>query len=108
MLNTNAHHTPPAAPSSDHQLQPPLVEVSGITVRRGPTTLVDNVSLSVRRGEIVTIVGPNGSGKSTTVKSILGILKPQRGTIRVAPKTQIGYVPQQLEINWSMPLNVRR
>ncbi len=85
-----------------------LVEVRNISVRRGETTLLDNVSLSVRRGEIVTIVGPNGSGKSTTVKSILGIVKPQQGSITVAPRTRVGYVPQKLEINWSMPLTVQR
>lgn len=107
MLNTKSTVSHSAAPHHPNRPQR-LVEVSGISVRRGDTTLLDNVSLSVQRGEIVTIVGPNGSGKSTTVKSILGIVKPQQGSIRVAPGTQIGYVPQQLEINWSMPLNVRR
>lgn len=86
----------------------PLVDVRNITVQKGATTLVDNVSLSVRRGEIVTIIGPNGSGKSTTLKAILGILKPQQGSVHVAPRAKIGYVPQKLEINWSMPLTVRR
>ncbi len=70
--------------------------------------LVHNVNLSVRRGEIVTIIGPNGSGKSTTLKAILGILKPHAGSVSILPDTRIGYVPQKLEINWSMPLTVKR
>ncbi len=86
----------------------PLVEVRDLTVKSQTSTLVDNVSLSVSRGEIVTIVGPNGSGKSTTLKAILGILKPHSGSIHMAGKTRIGYVPQKLEINWSMPLSVHR
>ncbi len=85
-----------------------LVDVRNLTVKNQSNTLVDNVSLSVSRGEIVTIVGPNGSGKSTTLKAILGILNPHSGNIHVPAKTRIGYVPQKLEINWAMPLSVRR
>lgn len=85
-----------------------LVDVRNLTVKNQSNTLVDNVSLSVSRGEIVTIVGPNGSGKSTTLKAILGILKPHSGNIHVPAKIRIGYVPQKLEINWAMPLSVRR
>jgi zinc transport system ATP-binding protein len=93
------------APDSTNRI---LIDVRNLTVKNQANTLVDNVSLSVSRGEIVTIVGPNGSGKSTTLKAILGILKPQSGSIKVAAKTRIGYVPQKLEINWAMPLSVCR
>ncbi len=74
----------------------------------GSRRLVHGVNLSVSRGEIVTIVGPNGSGKSTTIKAILGILKPQTGYVSIASGVKIGYVPQKLEINDSMPLTVDR
>jgi zinc transport system ATP-binding protein len=86
----------------------PLVSVRNLSVRSGDTLLVNDVSLTVNRGEIVTLIGPNGSGKSTTLKAILGILKPPHGSVQVAPQTRIGYVPQKLEINWSMPLAVQR
>ena len=85
-----------------------LIDVVKLSVKRGNTTLLSDVSLSVSRGEIVTLIGPNGSGKSTTVKAILGILKPNSGTVTCANNLRIGYVPQKLEINWAMPLTVRR
>lgn len=92
-----------AAPSSDT-----LVDVRDLTVQGHGRALVHNVSLSVKRGEIVTIIGPNGSGKSTTLKAILGILKPDAGEVSILPGIRIGYVPQKLEVNWSMPLTVKR
>ena len=74
----------------------------------GGATLVHDVNLSIGRGEIVTLIGPNGSGKSTTIKAILGILTPDTGTVSRLDGIRIGYVPQKLEINWTMPLTVRR
>ena len=85
-----------------------LVEVVNLTVKRGRNTLIHDVSLSVSRGEIVTLVGPNGSGKSTTIKAILGIQKPETGSVSSLDNVSVGYVPQKLEINSTMPLSVRR
>ena len=85
-----------------------LVDVVNLSVRRGNKTLIHDVSLSVNRGEIVTLVGPNGSGKSTTIKAILGIQKPDSGSVSSLDAISIGYVPQKLEINSTMPLSVRR
>lgn len=85
-----------------------LIDVVNLSVKRGSNTLIHDVSLSVSRGEIVTLVGPNGSGKSTTIKAILGILKPDSGTVSSLDSVSIGYVPQKLEINWTMPLSVHR
>ena len=85
-----------------------LIDVDNLTVRQRGRTLIENVSLQVRRGEIVTLIGPNGSGKSTTIKAVLGIIKANTGRVTKAPDLKIGYVPQKLEINWSMPLTVTR
>ena len=93
------------APSSDQGI---LIDVDNLTVRQRGRTLIDRVSLQVRRGEIVTIIGPNGSGKSTTIRAILGIIKANAGHVTKLPNLKIGYVPQKLEINWSMPLTVER
>lgn len=70
--------------------------------------LVRGVDLTVDRGEIVTLIGPNGSGKSTTAKLALGILKPTEGTTDRSARLDIGYVPQKITVDWTLPLNVRR
>lgn len=66
------------------------------------------VDLSVKSGEIVTLIGPNGSGKSTTTKMALGVLKLDEGTLKRKNNLIVGYVPQRLRIDWTMPLNVER
>ncbi len=85
-----------------------LVELSGVSVRIDGQTPLDNVSLSLERGEIVTIVGPNGSGKTTLLKTIIGALAPSEGKVSRQPGLKIGYVPQKLHIDPTLPLTVRR
>ncbi|WP_304504340.1 zinc ABC transporter ATP-binding protein ZnuC [Afifella sp. IM 167] len=85
-----------------------LVEAGGLGVRRGGRWLVRGIDLAVRRGEIVTLIGPNGGGKSTSAKALLGIVKPDEGEVRRKPGLTVGYVPQRLAIDWTMPLTVSR
>jgi zinc transport system ATP-binding protein len=85
-----------------------LVDVAGAGVRRDGRWLVEGVDLTIRRGEIVTMIGPNGSGKSTTAKLVTGVLKPTAGTVTRKAGLRIGYAPQRLAIDWTMPLTVRR
>jgi zinc transport system ATP-binding protein len=85
-----------------------LVQVAGAGVYRAGRWLVRGVDMSVRPGEIVTLIGPNGSGKSTTAKTAIGILKPQEGTVARKPGLKVGYVPQKLAIDWTLPLTVER
>ncbi|WAJ26588.1 ATP-binding cassette domain-containing protein [Antarcticirhabdus aurantiaca] len=86
----------------------PLIEAAGLGVRRDGRWLVRNVSLSVRPGEIVTLIGPNGSGKSTTVKAMLGVLSADEGRIERRAGLKVGYVPQKLAVDWTLPLTVER
>ena len=66
-----------------------------------------NVDLKVHAGEIVTLIGPNGSGKSTTAKLILGLLRADEGSVHLRRQLKIGYVPQRLVIDPSLPLTVQ-
>jgi zinc transport system ATP-binding protein len=86
----------------------PLVSATGIGVHRSGRWLIRNVDLAVRPGEIVTLIGPNGSGKSTAAKVALGILKPDAGRVARKPDLRVGYVPQKLSVDWTMPLSVER
>ncbi|KNX40836.1 Zinc import ATP-binding protein ZnuC [Roseovarius tolerans] len=85
-----------------------LIETNGIAVRLGGAMVLHDVSLAIDRGEIVTIVGPNGSGKSTLLRTIIGAIKPAKGQIRRSPGLRIGYVPQKLHIDPTLPLTVAR
>jgi zinc transport system ATP-binding protein len=82
--------------------------LSNVGVRRNGRWLVRGVDFSVSRGEIVTLIGPNGSGKSTTVKTAIGVMKADEGKVVRASGLKVGYVPQKLAIDWTLPLTVRR
>jgi zinc transport system ATP-binding protein len=86
----------------------PLTRLEQAGVIRGGRWLVRGVDMAVHPGEIVTLIGPNGSGKSTTAKIALGLLSPDEGKANRRDKLRVGYVPQALSIDWTLPLDVRR
>ena len=85
-----------------------LLTLENVGLNRGGRWLVRGVDLTVRPGESVTLIGPNGAGKSTTAKIALGLLAPDEGAAERAPGLKVGYVPQKLSIDWTLPLTVRR
>lgn len=85
-----------------------LLALDGVSLTLAGNAVLSEVSLTVAPGRIVTIVGPNGAGKSTLVKVALGLLAPDRGHVRRAGGLTIGYVPQSLSIEPTLPLSVRR
>jgi ABC-2 type transport system ATP-binding protein len=84
------------------------LQATSLSKSFGQTKAVDGISLSMRKGEILGLLGPNGSGKSTTMKMILGILRPDSGSISVygidvakdqmGVKKIVGYVPETPQI----------
>ena len=85
-----------------------LVQVEGLSVRYGARTALSRVSLRVEPSEIVTIVGPNGSGKTSLLRAIIGAIKPFQGRVVKAGSLKIGYVPQKLHIDETLPITVSR
>jgi len=92
--------------------KPPLPEallsLTDITVSRGDTPVIENINMTLHRGEIVTVIGPNGAGKSTLIKTALGILRPNQGTVNRPKQVRIGYVPQSVTLDQALPLTVAR
>ncbi len=85
-----------------------LVGLDAVGVRRGGRWLVRGVTFDVHAGEIVTLIGPNGSGKSTTARAIVGIFSPDEGKVRRRDGLRVGYVPQKLAVDRTLPLTVER
>ncbi len=85
-----------------------LVTTNKITVKYGSHTVLRDVSINVNAGEIVTIVGPNGSGKTSLVKTIIGAIEPVSGSLNLKKNLRIGYIPQRLNIDHTLPITVQR
>jgi zinc transport system ATP-binding protein len=85
-----------------------LLEASGLGYRAGGHTIIDNVSLRLHEGEILTVIGPNGAGKTTLLKLLIGLIAPSAGTVWRQPGLRIGYMPQRLAIDAALPLSVAR
>ena len=89
-----------------------VVALENVSFRYNNEPVLDNVTLAVRRKDFASIVGPNGSGKTTLLKLLLGLLKPQSGTINILNKPpekarmQIGYMPQYAHLDMKYPVTV--
>lgn len=88
------------------------IDVEKLSFSYGPEGVLDNVDWRVAAGDFVGVVGPNGGGKSTLLKLLLGLLKPDRGTVKVLGKdpvqarTQVAYLPQFLTLKSGFPITV--
>ena len=85
-----------------------LIAAHGLSVHFRERTILDQVDLTVSRGEIVTVIGLNGAGKSTLVRALLGLITPDAGRILRQPGLRIGYSPQHLHLDATLPLSVAR
>ena len=88
--------------------QPPLIEATDLCLQFGERQVLNKVSLTLHRGEIVTLIGPNGAGKTSLVRVVLGLQAASSGVLMREPSLSIGYMPQKLHIEPSLPLTVQR
>lgn len=86
----------------------PLLTASDLCYSSANKTIIKNVSLTLNPSEIVTLIGPNGAGKTTLIRLLLDIIKPDSGNIHRQRKLTVGYMPQKIHLNQSLPLNVER
>ncbi len=85
-----------------------LLSTNNISVKYGSNIVLRDVSLSIEEGEIITIVGPNGSGKTSLVKTIIGAVSPFQGSVSLKENLRIGYIPQRVNIDQTLPMTVQR
>ena len=93
----------------------PAIVVDDVTVHYGEVLALDGASLTLERGRVCGLVGMNGSGKSTLFKTIMGMVRPDRGSVRIDGQSParvrktgaVGYVPQSEDVDWGFPLSVR-
>ena len=93
-----------------------MITIKDLTVKFDDKTILEDISMDIKKGEFVGILGPNGAGKTTLIKTILGLIEPTDGLIQIdgmnlkdymAKKSfSIGYLPQHAIVNWSMPIRV--
>jgi manganese/zinc/iron transport system ATP- binding protein len=98
---------------NDSQRHPYAVEVHHLSVNYDKTPVLWDINLQVPTGNLVGIVGPNGSGKTTFIKTVLGLVQPLSGDVRLlgehlnAVRKKIAYVPQKETVDWDFPITVR-
>lgn len=71
-------------------------------------TVLQDISLQIHQGEVITLIGPNGAGKSTLLKILLGLMKPSSGSIWRSKNLRIGFMPQKIQIDQTLPMTVQR
>lgn len=90
----------------------PVVDIQGLYYTPGGLPVLEDVNLRIERGDYLAVLGPNGGGKSTLLKLMLGLIKPDRGSIRVLGLPpgeaggRIGYLPQHTVVAGSFPITV--
>ena len=85
-----------------------LIECDNLSVHIGKRPILRDIGFSIKPKEIVTILGPNGSGKTTLFKTLIGAITPSGGVLKKKNGLRIGYVPQRLHIDETLPMTVRR
>ena len=89
-----------------------IVSISDLWVYRREHVVLEDINLELLEGDFLGLIGPNGGGKSTLLKAMLGLIKPDRGSITIfgkkpaAARSRMGYVPQKTVFDQSFPVKV--
>ncbi|MDQ1334685.1 MAG: transporter ATP-binding protein [Thermodesulfobacteriota bacterium] len=93
-------------------MKTPAIDMKGVWFSYDKTPILKDVTLTLKQGDFLAILGPNGGGKTTLLKLLLGLLKPDRGVIKVLgesphdAKYRVGYLPQNTDFNTTFPISV--
>ena len=85
---------------------PILMKCEHMSCSYGGAPVIENVDISINRGEFIGIVGPSGSGKTTLLRALLGSIKPVHGKVERLPGLRLAYVPQLETVDWNFPVTV--
>lgn len=85
-----------------------ILSLDKVFYQKNDKVILDDVSLTISSQELVTIIGPNGAGKTTLLKIVLGLITPTRGNIVKPTSLKVGYMPQKLHVDPSLPITVKR
>lgn len=94
------------------ELVAPAIRLDQVTVAYGSTVVLDEINLMIGAGQMIGLIGPNGAGKTTLLRTIVGALKPSRGTVNVLGqqiakvRQHVAYVPQRRDVDWNFPISV--
>ena len=101
---------PEVSPADSNCKRPtdPLVQLTGAGKRYRNKSVLEDINLAIYPGKITTLIGPNGAGKTTLIKAILGLETPDSGRIERKRGLRIGYMPQKLHIDPTLPLTTLR
>lgn len=88
--------------------QPILIQAHHICHAYNDKKVLQDVTLKIHRGEIVTLIGPNGAGKSTLLKVLLNLIQPDTGKVIRKNKLRTGFMPQKIQIDHTLPMTVQR
>lgn len=83
-----------------------LVKCESISYIANQHTIINKISLDIKKNDLITIIGPNGGGKTSLIKLLLGLIQPTSGKI-YRNKATIGYMPQKIEFNHQLPMSVQ-
>lgn len=83
-----------------------LINANNVSLKHNTKSVLDNVSFDIKAGEFITLIGPNGAGKSSLIKILLGLIKPDSGSIKKSKNIRLGYTPQKFIPNEFIPISV--